>query len=137
MQRRPSQDEWLLELVKGVAQRSDCRERSAGAIIANALGDVLSVGFLRSPTGNCVDSIRCATCTAEHAPIHALGQVDRRRCSGGTIYLTDRPCATCIAAISHAGIHHIRWPDGGTHTSAYWFLAQHVRDDWNSVNLNG
>lgn len=129
---RPGWDPYFLAVARAVAKRGDCRRRQVGAILVQGRR-ICATGYNGAPAGRpgCLDG-HCprglasldqvprdapyeggeATCIAVHAEANALLYADRRDTEGGTLYLTDAPCAACRKLISGAGVIRVVWPHG-------------------------
>lgn len=120
--KRPTRDEYYLQMLKLVASRSTCIRRSVGAIIVDKEGHVLSTGYNGVPRDfdHCID-IPCAgsndksgdtsNCVAVHAEQNALLQcsdLDRAH----TIYCSCVPCFVCAKMIANTNIDTIVCVEG-------------------------
>lgn len=112
--RRPSNDEYYLKLLKGVASRSTCGRRKVAAILVDENHRVLAMGFNGVPKGfpHCIDhpcdgvndpSGDTSRCLAVHAEINALLTcADLSRAH--TLYCSCSPCKSCSLAIAQTNI---------------------------------
>jgi dCMP deaminase len=104
--KRPTFDQWAMELARVVATRATCVRRAVGCVLVDARGHVLATGYNGPPRGavHCTD-VPCAgarfssgeglgVCEAVHAEANALLQCpdvdDVYAC-----YSTTEPCAHC------------------------------------------
>lgn len=122
LHRRPSWDEYFLEVAHLVARRATCLRRRVGAVLVkekrilatgyngapSGLGHCLDIGCLREklkvPSGE-----RHELCRALHAEQNALIQASLYGISvkGSTLYATNQPCAICAKMLINAGIKEI------------------------------
>jgi dCMP deaminase len=140
MEKRPSKDEYYLEIAKTIALRSPCSLRRYGAIIVKN-DAIVSTGYNGSARGviNCLD-VGCIKeilnlpkgrgyedCIGVHAEENCVVNAARNGTSilGGVLYISgiDRkgklveamPCSRCKRILINAGIERvvIRKEDGG------------------------
>ena len=107
---RPSWDEYFMEIVDLIKERSTCLRRQVGALIVNDKR-ILSTGYNGAPTGcsHC-EEVGCLReklqipsgqrhelCRALHAEQNAIVQAAMYGISvqGGTLYVTHQPCVMC------------------------------------------
>lgn len=118
-QKRPSWDEYFMELAEVVAKRSTCLRRNIGAVVVKDKR-VLATGYNGAPTGlaHCSEvgclrerlgipsGERVEMCRGLHAEQNALVQAVRYGISleGAVIYCTNQPCVTCAKMLINAGI---------------------------------
>ena len=114
---RLTRDQYFLDMLALVASRSTCARRSVGAIIIDAKGHVLSMGYNGVPSGtrHCIDH-PCAgvqdapgltdRCLAVHAEQNALLQCHRLDLAH-TLYCTCSPCFTCAKLILNTPISRV------------------------------
>jgi len=117
--KRPSWDEYFMELAHHAKTRSTCLRRQIGAVIVKDK-HVLSTGYNGSPKNcsHCKD-VGCLReklnvpsgekhelCRAIHSEQNAILQAARHGVSvnGSTIYTTTQPCSMCAKSIINAGI---------------------------------
>lgn len=120
--KRPSWDEYFLNIAKLVATRSTCLRRKVGAVVVKNK-QILATGYNGAPTGitHC-DEVGCLRdklavpsgqrhelCRALHAEQNAFLQAARHGVSldGGTLYVTVQPCSICAKMIINVGIKKI------------------------------
>ena len=131
--RRPTKDEYYLNLAEQVAQRSTCLRRHFGAVIVKN-DEVVATGYGGAPRGtpNCSDIGFCYRgelgarsgehyefCRAVHAEQNAIIQAPRWQLLGATLYLVgldsktkgrwldSEPCRICKRLIANAGIRTV------------------------------
>ncbi|PIP19930.1 MAG: cytidine deaminase [Candidatus Omnitrophica bacterium CG08_land_8_20_14_0_20_41_16] len=137
--KRPSWDEYFLEMAKLVAKRSTCLRRSVGAVIVKDKR-ILATGYNGAPTGlkHCIDigclrqklkipsGERQELCRALHAEQNALIQASLYGISvkGSTLYSTNQPCVICAKMLINAGIKDIVIAGGYPDKMAMDFLKQ-------------
>ena len=116
--KRPSWDEYFLEIAKVVAKRSTCDRAHVGAVIAKNKV-ILSTGYNGAPRGlaHCDDighEIVAGHCIRTiHAEANAIAQAARNGApiEGATIYLTISPCYDCFKMMINAGIKEVIYKD--------------------------
>lgn len=139
LHRRPSWDEYFLEMSKLVAKRSTCLRRSVGAVLVKDKR-ILATGYNGAPRGlkHCIDmgcmrqklkipsGERHELCRALHAEQNALIQASLYGISvaGSTLYATNQPCVICAKMLINAGIKEIVIAAGYPDKMAADFLKQ-------------
>ncbi len=119
---RPKWDDYFMDIVDIVKNRSTCLRRHVGAIIVKDTR-ILATGYNGAPAGcrHCVDigclreergipsGERHELCRALHAEQNAIVQAAQHGVSidGGTIYVTAQPCVICSKLIIIAGIKRV------------------------------
>ncbi len=120
--KRPSWDEYFMNIAKEVASRSNCVKRKVGAVIVREKR-IVSTGYNGTPRGvnNCNEGgcPRCNSfaengtkldeCLCSHAEENCIVQASFHGIStaNGTIYATYSPCLTCSKMIINAGIKKV------------------------------
>ena len=128
--KRPSWDEYFLDVANLVSQRATCLRRSVGAVIVKdkrilATGYCIDIGCIRQklkvPSGE-----RHELCRALHAEQNALIQASLYGISlkGSTLYATNQPCIICAKMLINAGIKEIIIADGYPDKMAAQFLKE-------------
>ena len=118
-QKRPSWDEYFMELAEVVAKRSTCLRRNVGAVVVKDKR-VLATGYNGAPSGlaHCTETgclretlsipsgERVEMCRGLHAEQNALVQAARYGIAleGAVLYCTNQPCITCAKMLINAGI---------------------------------
>ena len=118
LNKRPSWDEYFLEIAKVVAKRSTCDRANVGAVIAKNKV-ILSTGYNGAPRGlpHCDDvghEIIDGHCIRTiHAEANAIAQAARNGASieSATIYLTISPCYDCFKMMINSGIKEVIYKD--------------------------
>ena len=139
LHRRPSWDEYFLEMSALVAKRSTCLRRTVGAVIVREKR-ILATGYNGAPTGlkHCVEigcirqklkipsGERHELCRALHAEQNALIQACLHGISvkGAILYATNQPCVICAKMLINAGIKEIIIAEGYPDKMAMSFLKQ-------------
>lgn len=119
---RPSWDDYFLEIVDLISQRSTCLRRKVGALIVKDKR-ILTTGYNGSPTGcrhceevgclrqelNVPSGQRHELCRASHAEQNAIVQSAMHGISikDSTLYVTCQPCVICTKLAINAGIKRI------------------------------
>ena len=118
--KRPSWDEYFMEMAELTAKRSTCMRRNVGAVIVKDKR-AIATGYNGAPKGirHCEDRGGCLRqklgvpsgqrhelCMALHAEQNAIIQAASmgHAIEGGTIYITHQPCGICAKMIVNAGI---------------------------------
>lgn len=126
--KRPSWDEYFMEMAELTAKRSTCMRRHVGAVIVKDR-HAIATGYNGAPSGimhceerggcirqqlNVPSGQRHELCMALHAEQNAIIQaaVMGNSVEGGTIYITHQPCAICAKMILDAGIKRIVIKEG-------------------------
>ena len=126
--KRPSWDEYFMEMAELTAKRSTCMRRSVGAVIVKDR-HAIATGYNGAPRGiahceerggclrqqmNIPSGQRHELCMALHAEQNAIIQAAAmgHGIEGGTIYITHQPCAICAKMIINAGITRIVIKEG-------------------------
>jgi len=120
--KRPSWDEYFLDICRLVAKRSTCLRRHVGAVIVKEKR-ILTTGYNGAPSGlehcektgcmreqmNIPSGERHELCRALHAEMNAILQAAQYGISleGSMIYCTNHPCIICAKMIINAGINRI------------------------------
>lgn len=125
---RPDKTDYLMQLAQLVATRSTCDRKRVGAVLATQEGHVLSTGYNGSVPGapHCDDvghllervgsAWSCIRTT--HAEINAVAFAARRGAAleGSCLYVTHKPCHTCVRAILAAGVRRVVFQHEGSDT---------------------
>ena len=120
--KRPSWDEYFMNIAHEAAKRANCIRRQVGAIIVRDR-IIVSTGYNGTPMGvrNCFDGgcLRCLsdaapgegydTCICVHAEENAIVLAARHGAStnGAILYSTLRPCFGCTKLCIQAGIKEV------------------------------
>lgn len=128
MNRRPSWDEYFMDMAALTARRSTCLRRQVGAVIVKDR-HIIATGYNGAPRGvpHCEEKGGCLRqqlnvpsgerhelCRALHAEQNAIIQAATlgQSIEGGTIYVTNQPCVICAKMIINAGIRRIVVKEG-------------------------
>ena len=128
MNRRPSWDEYFMDMAVLTAKRSTCLRRQVGAVIVKDK-HIIATGYNGAPRGvpHCDENGGCLRqqlnvpsgerhelCRALHAEQNAIIQAATlgQSIEGGTIYVTNQPCVICAKMIINAGISRIVVKEG-------------------------
>lgn len=119
---RPTWDEYFMNIVELIKERSTCMRREVGALIVKDKR-ILTSGYNGAPAGcvhcseigcirqelNIPSGERHELCRASHAEQNAIVQAAMYGVSinGGTIYVTAQPCAICSKLIINSGIKRV------------------------------
>ncbi|WP_350343536.1 cytidine/deoxycytidylate deaminase family protein [Proteinivorax tanatarense] len=120
--KRPSWDQYFLEITKVVAQRSTCLRRQVGCTLVKDKR-ILTSGYNGAPTGmdhcakagcireklNVPSGERHELCRGVHAEQNAIvqGALHGITVKGSTLYVTTQPCVQCAKIIANAGIKRV------------------------------
>ena len=138
--RRPSWDEYFMEMAEITASRSTCMRRNVGAVIVQDK-HVMAAGYNGAPRGikHCDERGGCLReklgipsgerhelCMALHAEQNAIIQAAAlgQSIEGATIYVTHQPCVICAKMIINAGIKRIIVKEGYPDQLAVDILAE-------------
>ena len=128
MNRRPSWDEYFMDMAVLTAKRSTCLRRQVGAVIVKDK-HIIATGYNGASRGvphcdekggclrqqlNVPSGERHELCRALHAEQNAIIQAATlgQSIEGGTIYVTNQPCVICAKMIINAGIRRIVVKEG-------------------------
>lgn len=149
--KRPSIDQYYIEIAKAVSLRSTCLRKHYGAIIVKN-GQILSTGYNNPPRGepHCWQCTKCGngkdiaaylTCPSVHAQMNALLSVARKDMIGADLYLAGFdvktgeavecaawPCEICLRLIKNAGIDRIINKDGVIYMRSDDGILQQLQD---------
>jgi len=122
MARRPSWNDYFMDITQRVATRSTCLRRQVGAVIVLDKR-ILATGYNGAPRGlpHCQETgclrdrlgipsgQRQEICRALHAEQNAFLQAALYGIpvAGATMYVTLQPCVTCAKMIVNAGIERV------------------------------
>ena len=112
-------DEYWMNIVNDVAERSTCLRRQIGALVVKN-NVIISTGYNGAPRGfpHCLDvgcrrdklniasGERHEECVGVHAEQNALLQAGRDA-EGATLYVNAYPCKICAKQIINAGIRRV------------------------------
>ena len=128
--KRPSLNEYYIEMAKAVSLRSTCIKKHYGAVIVKN-GEIISTGYNNPPRGeaHCYTCTKCdsgkdeatyLSCPAVHAEQNALLSASRNEMLGADLYLAGYdvsgdipmeceawPCEICLRLIKNAGINRV------------------------------
>lgn len=130
--KRPSWDEYYLEIARAVLARGTCLRRNFGAVIVNH-GQIISTGYTGAPRGtpNCIELGKCyreeknipsgtqyEKCRSVHAEENVMLHASREQMIGGTIYIAGQdaktnnivkayPCDLCQRKIINSGLKQV------------------------------
>lgn len=137
--KRPSWDEYFLQMAKLVSKRATCLRRRVGAVLVKDKR-ILATGYNGAPSGleHCLDigclrekleipsGQRHELCRGLHAEQNALIQASLYGVSvkGGTLYATNQPCVICAKMLINAGIQEIVIASGYPDNLAREFLKK-------------
>ena len=129
MDKRPSWDEYFMDMAELVAKRSTCLRRNVGAVVVQDRR-IVATGYNGAPKGipHCNEIEGCCLreqlgipsgerhemCRALHAEQNAIIQAatSGQSVEGATIYITHQPCVICAKMIINAGIERIVVKEG-------------------------
>ena len=122
MQKRPSYDEYFMEMAYVIAKRSTCLRRKVGAILVKDK-HILSTGYNGAPKGlqhcsevgclreklNVPHGQRHEICRGLHAEQNAIIQASVFGVSikDSVLYCTNTPCVVCAKMLINAGVKKI------------------------------
>jgi len=137
--KRPSWDEYFLEVASLVSKRSTCLRRHVGAVLVNDK-KILATGYNGAPSGvsHCIEigclreklkipsGQRHELCRGLHAEQNVILQAALHGIStkGSHLYITNQPCSICSKMLINAGIKEIIICDGYPDEMARDFLKE-------------
>ena len=120
--KRPSWDQYFMDIAQMVAARSNCSRRQVAAVLVRDCR-IISTGYNGTPRGirNCSDGgcPRCSSntpsgtglseCLCSHAEENSIVQAACYGIAvkGATLYTTYSPCLQCAKMIINAGISEV------------------------------
>lgn len=120
--RRPSWDEYFMEITRLVSTRSTCLRRQVGAVFVKEK-NILATGYNGAPSrvAHCSEvgclreqlgipsGERHEICRGLHAEQNGIIQAARHgiNLSGSTVYITDSPCIICAKMLINVGVVRI------------------------------
>ena len=139
LQKRPSWDEYFIEVADLVSRRATCLRRKVGAVLVRDKR-ILATGYNGAPSGlrHCLDigclrqkqkipsGERHELCRGLHAEQNALIQASLHGISvkGSVLYATNQPCIICAKMLINAGIKEIVIMSGYPDKMAMDFLEE-------------
>jgi dCMP deaminase len=122
--KRPSWDEYWMNVVEMISKRSTCLRHNIGSVIVKD-NIIVSTGFNGAPRGlphcseiGCIrDKLgiksgeRIEICRGVHAEANAIIRGDPLRMDGATLYVNAKPCKTCAKMVINAGIKRVVYMD--------------------------
>jgi dCMP deaminase len=125
--KRPSWEEYFMDIARLVAKRSTCLRRHVGAVLVKDK-NILATGYNGVPTGigHCSESgclreqlrvpsgERHELCRGLHAEQNAIIQAAKHgvNINGSIIFCTTAPCIICAKMLINAGISRIVYLEG-------------------------
>jgi dCMP deaminase len=137
--RRPSWDEYFMEVAHVVRKRSTCLRRHVGAVLVKDKR-ILATGYNGAPSGllHCLETgcmrqklkipsgQRHEICRGAHAEQNAIAQAALLGVStkDSEIYITAHPCSVCAKILINAGLKRIVYDGNYPDPMAVEILAQ-------------
>jgi len=137
--KRPSWDEYFLEVADLVTKRATCLRRRVGAVLVKDK-KILATGYNGAPSGleHCFETgcireklkipsgQRHELCRGLHAEQNVILQAALYGVStkGSTLYLTNQPCVICAKMLINAGIKEVVIAGGYPDELAKKFLKE-------------
>ena len=125
--KRPSWEEYFMDIAQLVAKRSTCLRRRVGAVLVKDK-NILATGYNGVPSkiSHCSDTgclreklqvpsgERHELCRGLHAEQNAIIQAAKHgvNIDGSTLYCTTAPCIICAKMLINAGINRIIYLEG-------------------------
>lgn len=125
--RRPTWDEYFMDIARLVASRSTCLRRQVGAVMVKDK-NILTTGYNGTPSGishcavtgclrqqmNVPSGERHELCRGLHAEQNAIIQAAKHgvNIDGATLYCTNSPCIICSKMLINAGVKQIVYREG-------------------------
>jgi dCMP deaminase len=139
LHKRPSWDEYFLEVARLVSRRATCLRRNVGAVLVKDK-KILATGYNGAPSGleHCLDigclreklkipsGQRQELCRGLHAEQNVLVQAALYGIStqNSSLYVTNQPCIICAKMLINAGIKEIVIAAGYPDKMAMDFLKE-------------
>lgn len=137
--KRPSWDEYFLEVAGLVSKRATCLRRKVGAVLVKSK-KILATGYNGAPSGikHCIDTgcvreklkipsgERHELCRGLHAEQNVILQAALYGSStkDSVLYVTNQPCMICAKMLINAGIKEIVIRDGYPDQMSTKFLKE-------------
>jgi len=137
--KRPSWDEYFLQMAELVSHRATCLRRKVGAVLVRDK-KILATGYNGAPSGlaHCTDigclreklkipsGQRHELCRGLHGEQNALIQASLYgiNVKGSTLYATNQPCIICAKMLINAGVREIVVASGYPDKMAMDFLRE-------------
>ena len=137
--KRPSWDEYFLDLARLVSKRATCLRRQVGAVLVKDKR-ILATGYNGAPSGleHCLDigcirekliipsGQRHELCRGLHAEQNALLQAALYGVSAkeSILYITNQPCVICAKMLINAGVKEVVVKEGYPDILARKFLKE-------------
>ena len=137
--KRPSWEEYCMEITRLVARRSTCLRRQVGAVVVKDK-NILATGYNGTPSGithcsqtGCLrqqldvpSGERHELCRGLHAEQNAIIQAAKHGVNIGdsTLYCTNSPCIICTKMIINAGVRRIVYLEGYPDTLSQGMLEE-------------
>ncbi len=122
MRKRPTWDEYFLDVARLVAKRSTCLRRQVGAVVVHNKR-ILATGYNGAPSGlaHCLDigcmreklgipsGQRQELCRGLHAEQNVIIQavIHKVDLKDSILYVTNQPCVTCTKMLISVGVKKI------------------------------
>jgi dCMP deaminase len=121
---RKTIDEYFIDILQVIKERSTCIRRSVGAVIVKDK-QIIATGYNGAPAGieHCINNEngclrhklnipsgqRAELCIGVHAEQNAIIQCAKNgvSCLNATLYCTNKPCSICMKLIINAGIKRV------------------------------
>ncbi len=130
VRRRPSWDEYFLQIAFTVAQRSTCDRAHVGCVLVRDRR-ILTTGYNGAPAGlphcddvghlmidgHCVRTLHAEQNALIQAALHGVGT------EGATAYVTHHPCLTCAKMLINAGVRRVVYAGNYPDDYSRQFLA--------------
>lgn len=124
---RPSRQDIMMAFAHSIAQRSTCRRRQVGVVIADSnLVRVHAIGYNGSGRGmpNECDSPEPGRCGCIHAEVNAL--VKCQTSEPVVLLTTTAPCRMCAKLILNSNVHTVVFADTYRDKSGIELLREHA-----------
>ena len=106
--KRPTWDEYFMEVARTIAKRATCDRGRSGCVIARD-NQILVTGYLMRKMIRADGTVSQHCVRTVHAEQNAICQAAKRGISidGGTVYCKMTPCRTCAMLIINCGIKRV------------------------------
>ena len=130
-EKRPSWNEYFMNIAREVSKRSTCERAQVGAVIVRDKR-ILTTGYNGSPrglphctevgclmdNGHCIRTLHAEQNAIIQAALHGVIT------EGATIYVTHQPCFNCAKTIINAGVSEIVYDKEYRDDRSLYFLSQ-------------
>lgn len=107
-----------MQIARDISQKSNCKRAQVGCVIEK--NDRYATGYNHNASGSCECDEGNTKSDTVHAEIAALN--NKHDLTGGTAYVTRRPCLDCAKALADRGIAKLVHADSGSKVAGIAYL---------------